>query len=158
MAVARLSQRWVLAVLLGEYPDGVARGELLKYFTTRLVTQRSSAGAAGRLARKLYKILMLLGRRGLVSQEEGQVRPLATLPQATGKPEVPILDRALEKLLFNALMAEDRSDAPGGPTRLHEARKAFILAALEAGWDEHQIGAALGLSPGKLRLAFAPLP
>ena len=74
VAVGRLSGAWVRQVLVEVYPEGVVRRALLDHFAALLVSKRSSKGAKGRLARRLYGVLLKLQRRGLISQEGGMVQ------------------------------------------------------------------------------------
>lgn len=74
MAVGRLSGVWVRQVLHESYPEGVVRRALLDHFAVFLVSKRSSKGAKGRLARRLYGVLLKLQRRGVISQEGGLTR------------------------------------------------------------------------------------
>ena len=71
MAVGRLSGVWILQVLATGYPEGAPRRVLLDHFAELLVSRRSSKGAKGRLARRLYGTLLRLQRRGLLVQEDG---------------------------------------------------------------------------------------
>jgi hypothetical protein len=143
MAVGKLSGAWIRQVLTEVYPEGVLRRALLDHFAVLLVSKRSSRGAKGRLARRLYGRLLSLQRRGLIVQEGGMVRSLA----AARKPEAasPELGPVLERLLFKALMAEDGQGDGHTPAGLREAHWDFISRALEAGWTLEQASLALGV-------------
>jgi len=146
MAVGRLSGAWVRQLLTEVYPDGVLRRSLLDHFATLLVSKRSSRGAKGRLARRLYGTLLKLQRRGLVSQEEGVVRSLAVPTKPRGS-ALPSLTLPLERLLFKALLAEDGQGDGHTPATLRETRQAFLASAVEAGWTPAQAATVLGLEP-----------
>jgi hypothetical protein len=146
MAVGRLSGAWVRQVLTELYPDGVVRRALLDHFAVLLVSSRSSRGAKGRLARRLYGVLLKLQRRGLVLLEDGIVRPLA-VPRKAEAEQPPELRPALKKLLFRALLAEDGQGDGHTPADLRDARWAFISGVVEDGWTLPQAASALGLSP-----------
>ena len=146
MAVGRLSGAWIRQVLAECYPDGVVRRALLDHFATLLVSSRSSRGAKGRLARRLYGTLLKLQRRGLLVMEDGIVRPLA-VPRKAGAEQPPGLGPVLEKRLFKALLAEDGQGDGHTSTGLRDARWDFISGAVEAGWTLSQAASALGLSP-----------
>ena len=122
----------------GGAPPGAAGS-----FRTLLVSKRSSKGAKGRLARRLYGRLLSLQRRGLIAQEGGIVRSLASArkPKEAG----PELGPVLERLLFKALMAEDGQGDGHTPAGLREARWDFISGALEAGWTLEQASLILGI-------------
>ena len=143
MAVGRLSGAWIRQVLLEVYPNGVARRALLDHFSVLLVSQRSSRGAKGRLARRLYDRLLSLQRRGLIGQEAGVVRVLAVSRKASAL--TPQLTPVLERHLFKCLMAEDGQGDGHTAGTLREARWGFISGALEAGWTVGQAAAFLGL-------------
>lgn len=146
MAVGRLSGAWVRQVLAEVYPEGVVRRSLLDHFATLLVSKRSSRGAKGRLARRLYGTLLKLQRRGFISQEGGIVRTLASPGKArTSAP--PVLGVLLERLLFKALLAEDGQGDGHTATALRDARRAFLAAAMESGWSVDQAASMLGISP-----------
>jgi len=144
MAVGRLSGAWVRQVLVESYPGGVVRRALLDHFAALLVSRRSSQGAKGRLARRLYGTLLKLQRRGLISQEAGIVRSVAVPIKAKGKapPELGVL---LERLLFKALLAEDGQGDGHTPMALQKARWAFLAGAVESGWSLEQAAAILGI-------------
>jgi hypothetical protein len=149
MAVGRLTGKWVLEILQSNHPDGILRRSLLDEFATLLVSKRSSSGAKGRLARRLYAKLNMLQRRGDIVQEEGIVRPFS----ASGKPAkvevIPLLGPILRKKQFLALMAEDRN--PNGPksARLRVVRWDFLACAIESGWTIPQAANALGITVPK---------
>jgi hypothetical protein len=148
MAVGRLSGAWIRQVLAEVYPDGVVRRALLDHFAALLVSSRSSRGAKGRLARRLYGTLMKLQRRGLVVMEDGVVRPrLASRKAEAGRP--PELGPVLEKRLFRALLAEDGQGDGHTSANLRDARWDFISGAVEGGWSLAQAASALGLSPAQ---------
>jgi len=144
MAVGRLSGVWVRQVLVENYPDGVVRRALLDHFAIHLVSQRSSRGAKGRLARRLYGILLKLQRRGFISQEGGIIRPLVA-PKRSEGPVTPELSVPLERKLFKALLAEDGQGYGHTPAALREARWEFLASALEAGWSMEQSASMLGI-------------
>ena len=146
MAVGRLSGAWIRQVVAEVYPDGVVRRALLDHFAALLVSRRSSQGAKGRLARRLYGALLKLQRRGLILQEEGIVRPLAAARKARGE-ATPELGPVLEKLLFKALLAEDGQGDGHTPAALRDARWAFLSRAVEAGWTVDLSASVLGI-PG----------
>jgi hypothetical protein len=158
MAVGRLTGTWILAVLQTSYPDGVLRRVLLDEFAAMLVSPRSSRGAKGRLARRLYARLEMLQRRGRITQAEGIVRLVAAGAPAPRRESPPVLGPILRKRLFLALLAED--GAPGDGPRLRAARWEFLAGAVEAGWTPAQGAEALGISPVQANaiLAAAPRP
>jgi hypothetical protein len=145
MAVGRLSGAWVRQVLVDIYPHGVLRRALLDHFASVLVSRRSSKGAKGRLARRLYGTLLKLQRRGVITQEEGMVRALAAPPKTVGQasPELGVL---LERLLFKALLAEDGQGDGHTPTALREAQWSFLAGAIESGWSLEQAALVLGIT------------
>ncbi|MEI6592890.1 MAG: hypothetical protein WCL47_06590 [Holophagaceae bacterium] len=145
MAVGRLSGAWVRQVLTEVFPAGVVRRDLLDHFAAVLVSKRSSKGAKGRLARRLYGTLVKLQRRGLVSQEAGVVRSLAVAAKARGEAP-PALGVVLERLLFKALLAEDGQGEGHTPRTLVEARRTFLAEAITAGWATEAAAALLGLT------------
>ena len=144
MAVGRLSGAWVRQILVEVYPDGVVRRVLLDHFATLLVSKRSSPGAKGRLARRLYGTLLKLQRRGLISQDEGLVCALA-LPRKTPDEAPPELSLPLQRRLFKALLAEDGQGDGHTPAALREARWAFLSEAMESGWSLEQAASVLGV-------------
>jgi hypothetical protein len=146
MAVGRLSGVWIRQVLLEVYPEGVVRRVLLDHFAALLVSSRSSRGAKGRLARRLYGALLKLQRRGLVTQEGGLLRALGAA-QKTPCLAPPELGPLLERRLFRALLAEDGQGDGHTPEILWKARQDFICEALDAGWTLALAASALGLSP-----------
>ena len=146
VAVGRLSGAWIRQVLAELYPDGVVRRALLDHFAGLLVSSRSSRGAKGRLARRLYGALLKLQHRGLVLVEDGVVRPLLAPLKARAE-RAPDLGPVLEKLLFRALLAEDGQGDGHTPANLREARRDFISGAVEVGWTLPQAASAMGLSP-----------
>jgi hypothetical protein len=143
MAVGRLSGAWIYQVLVEVYPEGVLRRALLDHFATLLVSKRSSRGAKGRLARRLYGRLLSLQRRGLILQKEGIVRFLASIRKPSL--EDPEMGPALERLLFKALLAEDGQGDGHTPAALREARRNFIARAVESGWTLEQAAGSLGI-------------
>ena len=143
MAVGRLSGAWIHQFVVEVYPKGVLRRALLDHFAAILVSKRSSRGAKGRLARRLYGRLLSLQRRGLITQEEGIEHP-ATLARKPKAAE-PDLDPALERLLFKALLAEDGQGDGHTPAALQEARRGFLSRAVEAGWTLEQAAGSLGI-------------
>jgi hypothetical protein len=146
VAVGRLSGAWIRQVLAEVYPNGVVRRALLDHFAVLLVSNRSSRGAKGRLARRLYGTLMKLQRRGLLVMEDGIVRPLVA-PRKAGIDQAPELGPVLAKQLFRALLAEDGQGDGHTAANLREARWDFISGAVEGGWTLPQAASALGLSP-----------
>jgi hypothetical protein len=142
-----LSGIWILEVLRTSHPQGVLRRVLLDEFAALLVSGRSSRGAKGRLARRLYARLELLQRRGLVVQEEGVVRPLAGARKTPDT--MPLLGPVQRKALFLALMVEDRDAAEGNAAALRRARWAFLARAMEGGWTLAQAAGALGISQAR---------
>jgi hypothetical protein len=143
MAVGRLSMAWIHAVVSEVYPDGVVRRALLDHFAVLLVSRKSSKGAKGRLARRLYRTLLKLQRRGLITLEEGVVRPLASARKADATP--PELGPALDRLLFKALLAEDGQGDGHTPANLRMARWDFLSRAIESGLTVAQAASTLGI-------------
>lgn len=141
MAVAQLTQCRIEAVLVGRFPEGLLRRELLDHFAQEMIGPRSRAGAKGRLARRLYLQLDRLARKGRVRITEGLVEA-GTAPIRCETP--PLLTPRLKRLLFFALLAEDRL-VKVAPEGLERARAAFREAAQEAGWTPEAIHQALGL-------------
>jgi hypothetical protein len=156
VAVGRLSGAWILAVLQTSYPHGVLRRVLLDAFAGMLVSPRSSRGAKGRLARRLYARLEMLQRRGRIAQSEGIVRPVAPEAAASRGSVLPALGPVLRRRLFLALLAED--GAPGDGPRLQAARREFLAGAVEAGWTPAQGAEALGLAPAQAAAILAAPP
>jgi len=146
MAVGRLSGQWIWEILRSTYPEGVVRRVLLDDFSSLLVSPRSSRGAKGRLARRLYSKLEYLQRRGLITQVEGVIRPQGAPIKRTKDEAFPLLGPILEKKLFLAMMAEDRNLEGQNSERLHAARWDFIARATETGWTLLQASSALGIS------------
>jgi hypothetical protein len=144
MAVGRLSGVWIRQVLREDFPAGVLRRALLDHFASILVTQKASKGAKGRLARRLYGRLLMLQRRGLVTQEAGIVRGLMPTPQAEGK-VAPGLDAPLERLWFKALLAEDGQGDGHTQADLEAARRQFLSRAIESGWSLDEAALILGV-------------
>ncbi len=144
MAVGRLSGAWIHQVLTEVYPDGVVRRALLDHFASILVSKKSSKGAKGRLARRLYGRLLKLQRRGLITQEGGIVRIVAAPIKAKGKVP-PGLDAPLERLLFKALLAEDGQGDGHTPEALRVARGEFLSRAIESGWSVAEAASILGV-------------
>ena len=148
MAVGRLSGRWILEVLRSNHPEGVLRRALLDQFAILLVSSRSSPGAKGRLARRLYSRLNALQRRGLVDQEEGVVRPVAPATKAPPAPG-PVAGPLLRRKLFRVLLAEDRDPGALDAAELRTLRWEFLACAVEAGWTLPQAAAEIGLAAAK---------
>lgn len=146
MAVGRLSGAWIRQVLVEVYPNGVVRRVLLDHFATLLVSKRSSKGAKGRLARRLYGVLMKLQRRGVIRQEAGIVQVVGA-PKKVEKPAARTLSAPLERRLFQALLAEDGQGDGHTAAALLEARWEFLSGAIEAGWSMDQAASLLGLKP-----------
>lgn len=144
MAVGKLSGVWVRQVLTELYPDGVVRRALLDHFAALLVSKRSSRGAKGRLAKRLYGTLLKLQKRGLIRQDAGIVRAMA-VPSKTRDLDSPTLGVLLERLLFKAMLAEDGQGDGHTPLALREARWAFLAAAIESGWTVPQAATGLGI-------------
>ena len=144
MAVGRLSGAWIRQVLAEVYPGGVVRRALLDHVASILVSRRSSKGAKGRLARRLYGRLLKLQRRGLIIQAEGIVRIVAVPTKARGKAP-PGLDAPLERLLFKALLAEDGQGDGHTPSALRAARWEFLSRAIESGWSVEEAAPLLGV-------------
>jgi len=145
MAVGRLSGAWILSVVSEEYPNGVVRRALLDHFANQLVSKRSSPGAKGRLARKMYGVLVRLQRRGLIMFEDGIVRSLASARKP--KEEAPELGVPLQRLLFKALLSEDGQGDGHTPAALRSARWDFLSRAVESGWTLAQAAQPLGIMP-----------
>jgi len=158
MAVGRLSGAWIWQILRDNYPDGVVRRVLLDQFAALLVSSRSSKGAKGRLARRLYARLAGLQRRGFIIQEEGIVRPRGAASRPPKAERMPVLGVILQKRLFLALMAEDRNSDGGNAPRLHEARWDFLARATEDGWTLLQAATALGITQAKALEILAKPP
>ena len=144
MAVGRLSGAWIRQVLTDVYPAGVVRRALLDHFASILVSRKSSKGAKGRLARRLYGRLLKLQRRGLIIQAEGIVRIVAAPMKARGKVP-PDLDAPLERLLFKALLTEDGQGDGHTPSALRVARWDFLSRAIESGWSVEEAASILGV-------------
>lgn len=145
MAVGRLSMAWIHAVVSEVYPDGVVRRALLEHFAALLVSKKSSKGAKGRLARRLYRTLLKLQRRGLITLEEGVVRPLALASVRKAPATPPELGPALDRLLFKALLAEDGQGDGHTPANLRMARWDFLSRAIESGLTVAQAASTLGI-------------
>jgi hypothetical protein len=144
MAVGRLSMAWIRQVVAEVYPEGVLRRALLDHFALLLVSPKSSKGAKGRLARRLYRNLVKLQRRGFITLEDGIVRPLLA-PRKARADAPPDLGPVLERLLFKALLAEDGQGDGHTPAALRAARWDFLASAIEAGWTVPMAATALGL-------------
>jgi hypothetical protein len=140
---------WIRQVVAEVYPDGVVRRALLEHFAALLVTPKSSKGAKGRLARRLYRTLLKLQRRGLILQEGGIVRPVALIPKvpAAAPPE---LGPVLARMLFKVLLAEDGQGDGHTPEALRAARWAFLSRAVEVGWTLDHAASALGLKSAEV--------
>ena len=143
MAVGRLSMAWIQQVVAEVYPEGVLRRALLDHFAVLLVSKKSSKGAKGRLARRLYRTLLKLQRRGLIALEDGIVRSLASARKVQEAP--PELGPTLDRLLFKALLAEDGQGDGHTPAALLLARWNFMTRAIESGWTVAQAASTLGL-------------
>lgn len=144
MAVGRLSGVWIRQVLRDVYPAGVLRRALLDHFASILVTKKASKGAKGRLARRLYGRLLMLQRRGLITQEAGIVRSLISSTKAKGR-VAPGLDAPLERLLFKALLAEDGQGDGHTQADLGASRWHFLSRAIESGWSLDEAASILGV-------------
>jgi hypothetical protein len=158
MAVGRLSGRWIYEVLKTTYPNGVLRRALLDDFAVLLVSKRSSPGAKGRLARRLYAKLTLLQRKGQIIQEEGIIRPVETAHKPPKAEELPPLGHLLQNKLFLAMMAEDRPDEGGRKAHLHAMRWDFLARAVEEGWSIPQAAIVLGVSNAAAEQILASPP
>ena len=143
MAVGRLSMAWIHQVVAEVYPRGVLRRALLDHFAVLLVSKKSSQGAKGRLARRLYRALLKLQRRGLIALDEAVVHSLASARKAQEAP--PELGPTLDRLLFKALLAEDGQGDGHTPAALRVARWNFMSRAMESGWTVAQAASSLGL-------------
>ena len=148
MAVGRLTLVRILATLREAFPEGVARRELLDYCAATMTSPRSSRGAKGRLALRLYRYLGKLLRKQAITLEADVIRLGEQAPQALPA-EPPLLSPELRKLLFLAMMAEDRNPEPAPNPQVLATRTAYLEAALAAGWTPAQAGAELGLSGAK---------
>ena len=146
MAVGRLSEAWVRAVLTENYSAGVVRKLLLDFFASQLVSPRARPGAKGRVARRLYLILWKLQFKGVIRQEAGLIHLLvgAKAPAAE-KPAIRDLGPLLKKLLFRVLLSEDGQGDGHTPAGLLVARKEFLEEAIEAGWPVDEAAGHLGL-------------
>lgn len=150
MAVGRLTLARIMDTLREDFPEGVARRELLDFFSATLVSSRSSRGAKGRLALRLYRYLGKLLRKQAITLEEGIIGIGPHAPPVRPSQPPPLLTTALRKLLFLAMMAEDRNPDSSPNPHVLSTRKAYLEAALAEGWSLSQAGAELGLAPGKL--------
>jgi len=148
MAVGRLSGAWILEILRTNYPQGVLRRALLDQFATQLVSPRSTRGAKGRLAQRLYGKLGMLQRRGLITQEEGAVKPVLTARKPPKEQAIPLLGTVLRMKQFLVLMAEDRPEDKN-LAQLRQLRWDFLAGALSEGWTTAQAAEAIGLSTAK---------
>lgn len=148
MAVGRLSGAWILAILRSNYPEGVLRRVLLDQFAHQLVSPRSTQGAKGRLARRLYSKLEMLQRKGLISQEEGVVCTVVAANRPSKEQAIPLLGTMLRKKHFLVLMAEDR---PAGKdaAQLRQLRWEFLASAISEGWSITMAAEIIGLSRTK---------
>jgi len=146
MAVGRLSEAWVRAVLTENYSAGVVRKLLLDFFASRLVSLRARPGAKGRVARRLYLILWKLQFKGVIHQEAGLIHLLVGAKTPAGQ-VAPRRDLGplLKKLLFRVLLAEDGMGEGHTPASLLTARKEFLEEAIEAGWPVDEAAGHLGL-------------
>lgn len=148
MAVGPLSGRWIYQVLRDAHPGGVLRRALLDQFAAILVSKRSTAGAKGRLARRLYARLDMLQRRGLIEQEDGIVRPLEPGRKAAAK-ALPLLGPILRKKQFVVFLAEDRDEDRTKAANLRATRWDFLACAVAEGWELAQAASAIGLPLGQ---------
>jgi hypothetical protein len=148
MAVGRLSGDWILEILRTNHPEGVLRRALLDQFAAQLVTPRSTRGAKGRLAKRLYSRLELLQRKGMIAQAEGIVRPLAVAVKPPKDQTSPLLGTVLRRKLFLVLLAEDRPEGKDA-AQLRQLRWDFLASAVSEGWSVTQAAGVLGLSPAK---------
>ncbi len=144
MAVGRLSGTWILEILKTNYPEGVLRRTLLDQFATQLVTPRSTRGAKGRVARRLYAKLEMLQRKGMVVLEEGVVRPLAIGHTRPRERAAPLLGTVLRRKQFLVLMAEDRPEGKDA-SQLRQLRWEFLASAISEGWTLSQAAEVIGL-------------
>lgn len=146
MAVARLSEAWVRAVLTENYSAGVVRKLLLDFFASQLVSSRARRGAKGRVARRLYLILWKLQVQGIIRQEEGLIHLLVGAKSPSGvEASRRDLGPLLKKLLFRAQLSEDGQGDGHTPADLLALRKEFLVAAVEAGWPVSEAAEHLGL-------------
>lgn len=150
MAVGRLTLVRIMDTLREAFPDGVARRELLNYFAATMTSPRSSKGAKGRLALRLYRYLGKLLRKRAITMDADTIRLGEKARSAPLSEPPPLLTAELRKLLFLAMMAEDRNPEPGPNPHVLATRTAYLEAALSAGWTPAQAGAELGLSPTKV--------
>lgn len=150
MAVGRLTLVRIMDTLREDFPEGVARRELLDYFAATMTSPRSSKGAKGRLALRLYRYLGKLLRKQGITMEADTIRLGEKATPTTPSEPPPLLSAELRKLLFLAMMAEDRNPEPGPNPHVLATRTAYLEAALAAGWTPAQAGAELGLSPAQV--------
>lgn len=146
MAVGRLTLVRIMDTLRETFPAGVARRDLLDFFAASLTSTRSSKGAKGRLALRLYRHLGTLLRKRAITMDGDAIRLDEKKPSVAPPETAPLLTSELRKLLFLALMAEDRNSEPGPNPRVLATRRAYLEAALAAGWTLPHAGAEMGLS------------
>jgi hypothetical protein len=144
MAVGRLSGAWIHQVVTEAFPAGVVRRALLDHFSVLLVSKKSSRGARGRLARKLYTRLLSLQRRGLIVHEDGVIRAIG-LSKKVPLEAQPIPGPALARLLFRAMLAEDGQGDGHTVADLRATRRDFISQSVESGWTVEQAAQTLGI-------------
>jgi hypothetical protein len=145
MAVGKLSGVWILEILRTNYPEGVLRRTLLDQFATQLVNPRSTRGAKGRVARRLYAKLEMLQRKGMIIQEEGIIRPLAIGKTRPRGQDAPLLGTVLRRKQFLVLMAEDRPEGKDS-AQLRQLRWEFLASAISEGWTVAQAAEVIGLN------------
>lgn len=145
MTVGRLSGAWILEILKTNYPEGVLRRTLLEQFATQLVTARSTRGAKGRIARRLYAKLEMLQRKGMIVQEERIVQLLPVSSTGLREQAVPLLGTVLRRKQFLVLMAEDRPEGKD-VSQLRQLRWEFLDSAISAGWTISQAAEVIGLN------------
>lgn len=128
---------------LADFPEGIERAALRDRLAETLLSPNAHRGAKGRMARKLYRVLESLLRRGHIRMEEALVIPAPRNPgRGQGHQELPPLTADLRKKWFEFLMAQDR---PGvDPARVDGPRGTFIRAALDGGWTAVQVAELLG--------------
>jgi len=131
---------------------------LLDDFAVLLVSKRSSPGAKGRLARRLYAKLTLLQGRGQILQEEGIVRPVEAAHKPPKAEELPPLGHLLQNKLFLALMAEDRPETSGRKAHLQAMRWDFLARAVEEGWSVLHAATVLGVAKAVAEQVLASPP
>jgi len=87
----------------------------------------------------------MLQRKGLIVQEEGIVRPLATGNTRPRGQAAPLLGTVLRRKQFLVLMAEDRPEGTGS-AQLRQLRWDFLACAISEGWTISQAAEVIGLN------------